>query len=77
MAIDGRKTVWILGAGFSRSLGAPLLETLFRQQHVRDFTGVIRQESLIQDVVWTQFIFNSGRNEPAPTRWTVSLSCLS
>jgi hypothetical protein len=61
MAERERKTVWILGAGFSRSLGAPLLETLFRQQHGRDFTGVVPQGSLVQDVIRTQMVFNSGR----------------
>ena len=63
MAIGDRKTVWILGAGFSRSLGAPLLATLFRQQNVRDFTGVGVKDSLVQDLVWTQMIFNHGRRD--------------
>ena len=32
MAIGGGKTVWILGAGFSRALGGPLLADLFRPE---------------------------------------------
>jgi hypothetical protein len=30
------KTVWILGAGFSRSLGGPLMGDLLRPQHLDD-----------------------------------------
>jgi hypothetical protein len=61
MAIGGRKTVWILGAGFSRSLGAPLLDGLFRQQFVGDFSFVL-DATLAANLVWTQAVFNYGKN---------------
>lgn len=35
MAMPDRKVVWILGAGFSQSLGAPLLADLFTEESAR------------------------------------------
>ncbi len=62
MAIGNRKTVWILGAGFSRPLGGPLLQTLFRQQSLEDFGDLIPR-NLAVSVVWSQVVFNYGKGE--------------
>ena len=63
MAIADRRTVWILGAGFSRSLGAPLLAGLFRQQHFRDLQEALPGNvSLAANVAWTQALFNQGKD---------------
>ena len=65
MPIEGKKTVWILGAGFSRSLGGPLLSSLFRQEDVDDFLDVIPTAdfgTLAAEVVWTQSLYNKGHD---------------
>src|SRR5689334_1466599 len=38
------KVVWVLGAGFSRSLGAPLLKTLLRPGRLTDIHAVYRPD---------------------------------
>lgn len=62
MAIAGRRTVWILGAGFSRSLGAPLLAGLFRQQHFSDLKAGLGDDLLAANLAWTQALFNHGKD---------------
>jgi hypothetical protein len=59
MSINGTPTVWILGAGFSRSLGGPLLADLFRQQHAADLRPVIGQ-ALAAELTWVQHLFRHG-----------------
>jgi hypothetical protein len=41
MAIGQGRTVWILGAGFSKSLGGPLLIDLFRQRRYEDLRDIL------------------------------------
>lgn len=58
------RTVWILGAGFSRSLGGPLLPDLFRQEDRLDLTARYPQGQYgdLQEVCWkTQGLFNWGK----------------
>lgn len=59
MAIGDGYTVWILGAGFSKSLGGPLLFDLFRQQVFEDLAKTIGEERATK-VTWTQALFNFG-----------------
>jgi hypothetical protein len=58
------RTVWVLGAGFSRSLGGPLLPDLFRQENRADLAA--RYPTLkcgdLADACWrAQILFNWGR----------------
>jgi hypothetical protein len=60
-----RKTVWVLGAGFARSLGAPLLSDLFRQEAHGDAVSYFPEETfpgLADDMDATQIAFNWGRD---------------
>lgn len=60
--------VWILGAGFSRPLGGPLLGKLLSPESERDLH--IRYSKMPQ--LWTpqanaaRWLYRYGRNEPAP-----------
>jgi hypothetical protein len=54
-------TVWILGAGFSKSLGGPLLVDLFRQQARGDLEKVLGRP-LATEVTWVQALFNYGKD---------------
>jgi hypothetical protein len=62
MAIEHLPTVWILGAGFSKSLGGPLLVDLFRQEYLQDLAQVLRND-LANDLTWVQALYNYGRHE--------------
>src|SRR5204862_426480 len=55
-------TVWILGAGFSKSLGGPLLVDLFRQEYLQDLAQVLTND-LANDLTWVQALYNYGRHE--------------
>lgn len=71
MAIRNRKTVWILGAGFSRSLGGPLLTDMFRQEvegDVAQFYASLGSQDLARQLVWVQAIYNFGRAD-TERRW--------
>jgi hypothetical protein len=59
MAIGDGRTVWVLGAGFSKSLGGPLLVDLFRQKVFEDLSKTIG-EARAAKVTWTQALFNVG-----------------
>ena len=61
MSIGDGQTVWILGAGFSKSLGAPLLRDLFRQEVYGDLRKAI-PEDLAARLTWSQALFNYGRD---------------
>jgi len=61
--IRERKTVWILGAGFSRSLGGPLLTDLFRQESLDDIKGIPGCEKIANELIATQGLFNWGRDK--------------
>jgi hypothetical protein len=60
MAIGQLPTVWLLGAGFCKSLGAPLLADLFRQQYWGDLRKIM-DEDLATSLTWVQAVFNHGR----------------
>jgi hypothetical protein len=60
MAIGQLPTVWVLGAGFCKSLGGPLLVDLFRQQYWGDLRKVM-DDDLATTLTWVQAIFNHGR----------------
>jgi hypothetical protein len=65
MADDGKR-VWVLGSGFSRSLGGPLLADLFQQDHIDDLQsffppGVYHQLAITTFAV--QAYFNQGVRE--------------
>jgi hypothetical protein len=62
MPINGSHTVWILGAGFSKSLGGPLLADLFRQEYQNDLKRVLPPE-LATELTWVQRLFNYGRDD--------------
>jgi hypothetical protein len=58
------QTVWILGAGFSRSLGGPLLADLFRQEDLGDLNArypAIEYGDLADSCWRTEGLFNWGR----------------
>src|SRR4051794_22739033 len=59
MPIGDGHTVWILGAGFSKSLGGPLLVDLFRQQPYEDLVHILGEKRAAQ-VSWTQALYNFG-----------------
>lgn len=64
MPICNTKTVWVLGAGFSRSLGGPLLDDLFRLRWWGyDEAFYPRQEfpCLASDLYWTRMFFDVGK----------------
>lgn len=68
--LNGRqlRTVWILGAGFSRSLGGPLLATLFRQQDRGDLREMYPTSiftHLADDCYFTQRLYHRGKEEGA------------
>jgi hypothetical protein len=59
------KTVWILGAGFPRSLNAPLLVDLFRQEKPIDVEAYFPEANypgLARDVMAAQIAFNWGKS---------------
>jgi hypothetical protein len=59
------KTVWVLGAGFPRSLGAPLLKDLFRQEERIDVQAYFPEAGfpgLARDMMATQITFNWGKD---------------
>jgi hypothetical protein len=59
------KRVWILGAGFARSLKAPLLSDLFRQEEPPDAQAFFPEQiypGLVRDIMAAQIAFNWGRD---------------
>jgi hypothetical protein len=73
-----RRIVWILGAGFSRSLGGPLLADLFRQRHVHDLRETFprsRFGTLANESWLVQKVFNEGKNKEKS--WTDAEQFLS
>ncbi len=62
MPIGEGRTVWILGAGFSKSLGGPLLVDLFRQQPYDDLIHVVGPQRAAK-VAWTQALYNFGQRK--------------
>jgi hypothetical protein len=66
MSINGKKTVWVLGAGFSRSLGGPLLADLFGPVPEADDLAYFPREScgdLARDLCVTRQVFKHGLNQ--------------
>lgn len=64
MSVGSARTVWILGAGFSRSLGGPLLADLFKPRAWGDdaiFFPPDRFPNLADDLFMTRVLFNSGQ----------------
>jgi hypothetical protein len=60
------KTVWILGSGFSKPLGGPLLCDLFRQERTEDILPFFPQADypdLAESFPWVQLCFNNGVKE--------------
>jgi hypothetical protein len=65
------RTVWVLGAGFSRSLGGPLLPDLFRQEQKQDLRQRYPEASYanLATTCWSvQGLFNWGKESEG--RWT-------
>ena len=57
------KHVWVLGAGFSKPLGGPLLGDLFREEDQRDIEAYfppIDYSDLAHDQGWVQSLFKEG-----------------
>lgn len=58
-------TVWVLGAGFSRPLGGPLLNELFRPRSLREFYQIYPDADYSGDLaasLWQVVrVFNDGR----------------
>jgi len=57
------KTVWILGSGFSKPLGGPLLRDLFRQENEEDTAAFFPEKiypGLAKALPWVQKIFHNG-----------------
>jgi hypothetical protein len=66
MAIGNGNTVWILGAGFSRSLGGPLLADLFRPRAIEDDEALFPKDkypNLSRDLNMTRCLFCAGQDE--------------
>jgi hypothetical protein len=66
MAIGNGNTVWILGAGFSRSLGGPLLVDLFRPRAIEDDEALFPKDkypNLSRDLNMTRCLFCAGQEE--------------
>jgi hypothetical protein len=63
MSIGEFPTVWIIGAGFSKALGGPLLADLFRPRHLTDLEKFVEGESLAIDLRWVQSLFTHGRDK--------------
>jgi hypothetical protein len=66
MPIDNMRTVWLLGAGFSKSLGGPLLVDLFRprswqadQERFQEMTF----PKLADELFHTRACFNAGKRD--------------
>ena len=60
------RTVWILGSGFSKPLGGPLLRDLFRQERFEDALAFFPRadyRGLGDSLPWVQFIFHTGSTE--------------
>ncbi|MGA7743803.1 MAG: hypothetical protein WBP56_02570 [Polyangia bacterium] len=63
MSINGKLTVWVLGAGFSRSLGGPLLTELFGPVPEADDLAYFPQATygnLARDLAITRKVFQLG-----------------
>ena len=63
MSINGKQTVWVLGAGFSRSLGGPLLTDLFGPVPEDDDLAYFPQDpygDLARDLSMTRTVFQHG-----------------
>jgi hypothetical protein len=66
MPIDDMRTVWLLGAGFSKSLGGPLLVDLFQPRSWKSdqerFPGEIYPK-LADEVFHSRACFNAGKRD--------------
>jgi len=65
LAIEEAQTVWILGAGFSRALGGPLLSDLFRLEPWRHLTQEFPESDFpgLATELWaSKVIFNYGKD---------------
>ena len=63
MSINGKQTVWVLGAGFSRSLGGPLMTELFAPVPEADDLAYFPQKpygDLAHDLSMTRKVFQHG-----------------
>jgi hypothetical protein len=66
MSIEGKRTVWLIEAGFSRSLGGPLFADLFRPRFQGDDEQVFPPEqypTLARDLYVSRLHFNGGKEE--------------
>lgn len=57
------KTVWLLGSGFSKPLGGPLLRDLFRQEWEEDVAAFFPDDDypgLAKSLPWVQKVFHNG-----------------
>jgi len=66
MAVGNGNTVWILGAGFSCSLGGPLLADLFRPRAIEDDEALFPKDkypNLSRDLNMTRCLFCAGQDE--------------
>src|SRR3954463_12154597 len=59
---DGN-TVWILGAGFSRPLGGPLIDDLLAYREKAGLGGVVGSTGLAQGNYEARVVFNWGRKQ--------------
>jgi hypothetical protein len=60
------RRVWIIGSGFSKSLGGPLLRDLFRQQKTEDILPYFPADQypdLAVSLPWVQAAFKCGQDE--------------
>ena len=66
MGVENKRTVWLLGAGFSQALGGPLLADLFRPREWREDELVFPTKefpSLSWDLCFSRLFCEVGRKE--------------
>jgi hypothetical protein len=59
-----RRRVWILGAGFSRSLGGPLMGDLLSLGALRDITALYGEHLNAQHAELVFYLFHCGAGFP-------------
>lgn len=63
---EQQKVVWLLGSGFSKPLGGPLLRDLFRQEREEDIAAFFpkhKYPGLAKSLPWVQGCFHLGQEE--------------
>jgi len=68
---EGDKTAWLLGSGFSKPLGGPLLSDLFRPERLEDISTLFPEgdyPGLAESLAWVKVYYNAGLTNAKPSQ---------